>query len=652
MRASSHASFLAFSAIPKRFTSNPLKINHSINLLASVSDNERRGELKNNQNDFTPKSKWNNTWLFLLVMLFLVLVSCLVVCLVWVNNKLQKNTVWLEKLLQSAPESLLVMDKDGNILDVNDSFETLLGYQRNELINRNFEFLLQSKKDIEKFIGGNEQVEAENNVAKYIAQIVKVLIKSSKFIDVEITCNLVSFKGSDYFIISMRDVTELKFQQEKIAYQANYDFLTDLPNRGYSLAILEQLKEVNLSAATEVAVIFLDLDDFKMINDTLGHDAGDCLLKQIANRLTENLRDGDVVGRLGGDEFIILAGGLTSPVQTHKVIENIQHAFERCFVIEGREILATTSIGISMFPSDGHESKELLRKSDAAMFHAKAANSLKYAFFIDNMNYKVSRQFIIEEAMQKAVGSKEFYVVYQPQVNLTTGRVRAVEALIRWNSSSLGNVCPDEFISVADCNGLIEPLGEMVLENAILMLSKWQHIIHDIELSINISARQLQNSEFIPFVEKLCRQQHVSFNSLVFELKEEVLLDDSATTAHKLKKLTDLGIKLSMDDFGTGYSSLNYLRKYAFSQLKLDKSLIKNINSDEDVRVLLNASIAMGNALAITVVAEGVETLPQKMMLQTMGCQRGQGYYYCKALSSEETTGYIRDQKIAVFSST
>lgn len=425
--------------------------------------------------------------------------------------------------------------------------------------------------------------------------------------------------------------------EEKILRQAHFDNLTNLPNRFLTLDRMSQLLTEAQRNSEVVAVLFLDVDDFKKINDSLGHECGDRLLVDVASRLSSTVRSGDTVGRLGGDEFIVLLGGLTDAADARPITENLLAQFKNAFTIDGRELIMTVSAGIAVYPDDGSEASELLRNADSAMYHAKDLGRNTYSFFTDEMNRDVSRRLALEEQMYGALERHEFEVFYQPKVDLTSNRIMGAEALLRWHNPALGRVAPDEFIPIAEQTGLIIPLGKYVLSEALSQAAGWQQRYNELFcMAVNFSPRQFREPGLAVFIEQELKKWGVPAQCLEIEITEGVLMSGHTHIHEALEQLNNVGVGIAMDDFGTGYSSLSYLRNYPFDVLKVDRSFVSDITIDKADRELTNAAIAMAHGLNLKVVAEGVETREQLMLLKDIGCDYGQGYYFSRPVPAEE----------------
>ena len=439
---------------------------------------------------------------------------------------------------------------------------------------------------------------------------------------------------------------KVRDRTSQLQYQAQFDALTDLPNRVLALDRLSQLILKSRRSGKLTALLFLDLDDFKKINDTMGHDAGDFLLIEAANRLRKTLRNDDTVARLGGDEFIIICGDLEQANDAGPLAENLIDKFREAFIHDGRELRVTSSIGIAIYPNDGETPTQLLQNADIAMYHSKQLGRNTYSYFNDSMNEKVTRRLLLEEHMQSALSNGEFSLLYQPKIDINKSEIMGVEALLRWNNPVLGEISPLEFIPIAEHNGLIMPIGQFVLTQALEATERWQHEFdRSFSIAINMSPRQFRDPKLIESITNAVDKSTVSRESLEMEITEGVLMSGHIEIEQALSTLKNLGVSIAMDDFGTGYSSLSYLRKYPFDVLKIDREFINDIFTDKSDQELVIATIRMAHALGLKVVAEGVETKAQLEFLVSKGCDLAQGYHFSKAISDQEITHILADQK-------
>lgn len=437
-------------------------------------------------------------------------------------------------------------------------------------------------------------------------------------------------------MVIIRDITEQHKSDELIRHQAYFDSLTLLPNRFLALDRLSQILIEADRNNEQAAVFFLDLDDFKKVNDSLGHETGDKLLIESAHRLQQILRKEDTVGRLGGDEFIILLRGLKNNDNALAVAENLLKTFREPFKVDGKELILTMSIGVAIYPKNGRSASDLLRNADTAMYQAKTLGRNTYSFFTQEMNTVMQRRFEIEDQMRGALERNEFELHFQPKLDVKSATIIGAEALLRWHNPTLGNITPDEFIPIAEHTGLIIPIGEYVIKQALSFLNKWQKNDRKKHtMAVNLSPRQFRNTKLIGFITNILNENDISATSLELEITEGVLMSGQSYIHDALISISELGIKLSMDDFGTGYSSLSYLRQYPFDVLKIDRSFINGITSNKADYDLVKATIAMSHSLDLTVVAEGVETKEQLQLLENLGCDFVQGYFFSRPIPAE-----------------
>ncbi|MFT7131000.1 MAG: diguanylate cyclase (GGDEF)-like protein/PAS domain S-box-containing protein [Gammaproteobacteria bacterium] len=468
-------------------------------------------------------------------------------------------------------------------------------------------------------------------------------LKSGEIRDVEVNSGPVDYAGKNFLYSIINDITERKRAEAIVAYQAHYDSLTNLPNRFLSLDRLTHILTGAKREKENIAVIFLDLDDFKKINDSLGHESGDALLIEASQRLVDTLRSGDTIGRLGGDEFIILLGGLVQGGDVTQTVENLLEQFRKPFSINGQDLILTASMGIAIYPEDGENSSTLLRHSDIAMYKAKENGRNTYSFYTESMNQAASQRLSLEAQMHGALERNEFTVNFQPQIDVKTGKVISAEALLRWSNTELGHVSPVDFIPVAEQTGLIVPIGKFVIETSLAMLSK----IHgegftDFRMAVNLSPRQFRDAELVSFITSSMTKAGLDTQFLELEITEGLLLTGHSFVDRALKELNSIGITLSMDDFGTGYSSLSYLRQYPFDILKIDRSFISGIAENSEDLELVIATVAMAHALGLKVVAEGVEDQSQLQILSQINCDLAQGYLFGKAMPEVDFFAFLK----------
>ncbi len=539
----------------------------------------------------------------------------------------------LSQVVEQSPVSVMIADINARLEYVNAAFERLTGYTSAEVLGHNPRFLKSFKTPDATY---EELWEALRAGGTWEGELYNRKKNGETFWEYAHFSAIKDESGAvTHFIAVKEDMTQQKHQEQQIMRQAYYDALTDLPNRLLSLDRLSQLIKEADRAGHSVAVLFIDLDDFKKVNDSLGHEVGDKLLIETAERLKQVVRSGDTVGRLGGDEFLILLGDISEPLAAGQVAENVIEQFkDRPFNIDGRELVITCSVGIALHPKDGNSPSTLLRNADSAMYHAKDAGRNTYSYFTDEMNLEVSRRLALEEQMRGALEREEFYVRYQVQVDLSTGKVMGAEALLRWRNSILGEVTPFEFIPIAEQTGQIIPLGEYVLSEGLKLAKEMRDAGEkDFRIAVNISPRQFRDPSLVGMVKHALVASEVPSDALELEITEGVLMSGHNQVARMLNDLSEMGINIALDDFGTGYSSLSYLRTYPFDVLKVDRSFISDITEDPADCKLVAGTIAMAHGLGLKVVAEGIETEAQKSWLQGQCCDYGQGYLYSKPVS-------------------
>ncbi|MEH6451846.1 MAG: EAL domain-containing protein [Psychromonas sp.] len=432
------------------------------------------------------------------------------------------------------------------------------------------------------------------------------------------------------------EIMRRKASESKLEHQATHDVLTNLPNRKFGYMQLEQAISRSQRNGSKVLVLFLDLDNFKQINDTLGHHAGDLILQQASQRLYKAIRNTDTVARLGGDEFLLIIPELEEESDAKKMATKILALFEQPFVYKKQEFFTTISIGMSIYPQDGDNTDSLLQNADTALYRVKAAGRNGFSFYNANMNKDVLRSLALDNRLRQAIANNELEMYYQPILDLKSRKIIAAEALMRWNDRELGHVSPDEFISLAEKNGLIHSLGEYALEQACAKAAEWQSI-HPINIAVNFSSVQFRDCDaLLKTIQDTLQKTNLPANRLDIEVTESLLINQDEDLINMLERINQLGIQLSIDDFGTGYSSLSYLQKFSFSKLKIDRAFIKNMVTSEADRALVTAIIAMAKALGLKVVAEGVEDNWQAGILKNNDCEFGQGYLFSRPVPASE----------------
>ncbi|MBP8295085.1 MAG: EAL domain-containing protein [Burkholderiales bacterium] len=418
---------------------------------------------------------------------------------------------------------------------------------------------------------------------------------------------------------------------------AQQDILTGLPNRVLLNQRLQQILALAKREHQQVAVLFLDFDHFKRINDTLGHDTGDQLLQQVAQRLSATIRESDLVARLGGDEFVLVLTGLNMAQSAHELlqlVERVRGAFGTPFIVNGQDLSLTVSIGVSMFPDDAIDAPNLIKQADTAMYAAKEQGRNAYRFFTADMNARIQARLQLENALRRALANQEFYLVYQPQIDMATGLPVGVEALVRWRDPEHGEIQPGEFITIAEESGLIHPIGAWVLETACKQGREWAEQDMLLRISVNVSVRQLEQDTWLEVVRNALKVSRLAPSYLDLEITESVIISNADKAVATLSRLKQMGVTLTMDDFGTGYSSLYYLTRLPLNNIKIDQKFIRGLDHDRNDEAITHAIIALSHGLGMRVIAEGVETPSQFRFLQKQGCEEAQGFYIGRPMTA------------------
>ena len=446
-------------------------------------------------------------------------------------------------------------------------------------------------------------------------------------------------KGVTSAVVTIHDITQIKESEQKLYYQAHHDTLTNLPNRMLINTRLEQSIQQATRKGDKLAVVFIDLDRFKNINDSLGHRAGDSLLEQLAQRLCQQRRKSDTVARISGDEFVVILEDIKDTQHAGMVVGKLMRTFEEPFIIEGRTIKMTSSMGLSLFPDDGTDVATLLRNADAAMYRAKEDGRNTYCFYRKEMTSTVFEYMLLENALREALKKKEFYLLYQPQIEMLSHRCLGIEALLRWHHPELGVVSPAQFIPIAEQSGLIQEIGTWVLTTACRQAKIWLEQKLDFgRIAVNVAAPQIQHGDFIQVVENVLKTTGLPAAYLELELTEGLLMKQTEQNIKQLEKLQGMGLKLTIDDFGIGYSSLNYLKRLPIDKLKIDQSFIRDLPHDTNDTAISQAVIALGYALNLQIIAEGVENEEQAAFLKEKGCHQAQGYFFSQPIPPQQVS--------------
>jgi diguanylate cyclase (GGDEF)-like protein/PAS domain S-box-containing protein len=449
---------------------------------------------------------------------------------------------------------------------------------------------------------------------------------------------------------SSRDVTDRKVIQQRIQHLAYHDNLTGLPNRGLLQDRLARSVARAERSGRKVAVLFIDLDNFKNINDTLGHDVGDELLRQVSRRLSECVRLEDTIARQGGDEFIVLLDNLEEGRNASVVAQKILNSLRQPLILGGTEQHVSGSVGIALYPEDGRDAQTLMKNADTAMFHGKSLGKNTYQYFTAQMNIAVKRRMTLESALRRAVLQRDFVLHYQPQIDLDTGEIVACEALVRWKTEDSGTVMPGDFIPLAEETGLINEIGEWVLREGCRQAKEWQAqgLGTVRRMAINLSARQFADKGFLDMVNRVLSETGLPASCLELEITESQVMRQTDGMIQLLNKLSEMGVQLAIDDFGTGYSSLSYLKRLPIQKLKIDQSFIRDITVDPNDTAIVVAIINMAKSLDLATIAEGVETAGQLALLRSKGCNVGQGFYFSAPVTAQELYPLLRTNRLSM----
>ena len=547
------------------------------------------------------------------------------------------------KVFAQAGEAIMVCDAEGHILTVNAAFTQITGYSPEQALGRQPNILKSGLHD-DAFYAAMWRTLAQTSF--WQGEIFNKRANGEIYPE-WLTINTVHDANGELqnYVALFSDISAIKSSQHRIEFMATHDELTLLPNRNL---LTDRLKhDIALAARQQhkLALLFIDLDNFKHINDSLGHDIGDLLLKEAASRLQSCVRDADTLARLGGDEFVALLVDVDLE-GIHDIAGRIIDFLSASFAIHGRSLFVSASIGIAIYPDDGSDSTTLLKNADTAMYRAKERGRNQYQFFADEMKVVALQRLTIESGLRLALEAGHFSLAYQPKLDLQSGSLIGAEALLRWNDPSLGVIAPLQFIPVAEHCGLINAIGESVLHMVLAQMQQWRASgIELLPIAVNVSSHQLRNSSFADQVEQLVASSGIPAGLICLEITESTLMEDLASTREVLRRLTRLGITFSIDDFGTGYSSLAYLKRLPLSELKIDKSFVDDVDSDPDDKAITSAIISMANALGLRVVAEGVERISHIDALLALGCRYAQGYHLHRPLPAEEFAALTRSRR-------
>ena len=546
-------------------------------------------------------------------------------------------------IFEDAVVGIFQMTPEGRPLNINRALAEIHGYDSPEQlmaeVSNLFSQLFVDPRQIDEL----KRVQEEKGVVRSAEVEVHCRDRTRKWVLV----NMRAVRDGDGKTVlhegTLEDITHRKVAETRVQYLAYYDALTELPNRTLLQDRLSKALAGSRRRQDKVALLFLDLDRFKVINDSLGHSFGDLLLRQVADRLKSQARDQDTVARVGGDEFLMVLSGVKDVTDVAIAAERIIDAMMPELVIQGRSLSISCSMGISIFPDHGADSETLIKHADAAMYSAKESGRNNFRFFTEDMNAQAVERLTLEHGLRAALEKKELFLVYQPQMDVATGRITGLEALLRWQHPELGLVPPDKFIQIAENSGLIIPIGEWVLRTGCSQARKWQDEgLATVSIAVNVSAVEFRKESFCALIRKVLHETGLAPQYLELELTESLLLTNADMMSSVLRELTGMGLTLAIDDFGTGYSNFSYLRQFPIGKLKIDSSFIRDVAQNPDDAAIATAIISMAKSLSLKVIAEGVENEGQMSFLRAHQCDEIQGYYFSKPLAADEVADKLR----------
>lgn len=549
-----------------------------------------------------------------------------------VNNKNRIDIRLYERVFNNSSEGIMITNSKGIIVSVNSSFTRLTGYTQDEAIGERPSILHSGKQDVGFYINMWASIHEKGFWTGEIWNKRKGGEVFPEWLSISTICDE---KGETINYVGIfSDITDKKKSEEYLIYLAHFDTLTSLPNRVLFKERLELAIEYANRYDKKVAVLYLDLDKFKVINDTLGHDVGDYILKQVSERLTHCVRNSDTVARLGGDEFSIILPEIKQQEDAISVAKKIFKALTYPFFYQDQELFITTSIGITFYPNDALSTEKLLKNADSAMYRAKEQKS-GYQLYSADIDDKPSRERIIEHGIHEALKRDELDIHYQPQIDLKSKNIIGVEALLRWKHPELGNISPAEFVPLAEQTDLIVPIGEWVMREACREQKEWSEKGYiPITVAVNLSVRQFMDNNLVPTILKIIKETQIEAKYLNLEITESINVYNIKKIIQVLLELKEIGVKVSIDDFGTGILPLSYLKNLPITHLKIDKSFIDDLILDKSNLIIIKAIIEMAHGLNLKVVAEGVESEEQLLYLENLNCNTVQGYYFYRPISS------------------
>ncbi len=570
-------------------------------------------------------------------------------------RQLEQSEEWHRLLVNASPDVIYTLDARGSFTYLNDSVEHTLGYLPSELIGKDYLYIVppgEAEQACNRLNEHRTGDRATHNFELRLKRKDDLLTGLSENLVVVELSSMGMFRpvaeGKEECVGTygvVRDISDRKKAEATIAFQAYHDLLTGLPNRALFNDRLGQAIVHAKRYGQIMAVMFMDMDRFKVVNDTLGHMVGDNLLQGVAHRLRGSLREGDTLSRIGGDEFMLLLPHIRNRDNAAFIAQKILASLKQPFQIEDHEIFVGMSIGIAVYPDDGETMETLVKHADIAMYHAKDNGRNDFRFFTAELQQSLSGRLTVENDMRRALQKGEFEVYYQPQVDIESQRIRGMEALIRWNHPERGVVLPDEFISIAEECGLISPISDWVLNSVCRQANLWKASeMPRISLAINLSPRQIEHPNFVERFTRALKANGISGEGIDIEITESTLMRDMDGVVGKLRQLADLGVEISIDDFGTGYSSLAYLKKLPVNTIKIDRSFIHDLSNPDNGTSIVAGITAMAKGLRLNVLAEGVETSAQLDYITALGCDAYQGFLFSRPVPAAKATEFLTNR--------
>jgi diguanylate cyclase (GGDEF)-like protein/PAS domain S-box-containing protein len=559
------------------------------------------------------------------------------------EEKIEKKLKLSDIVFENTTEGILITNEENQIISVNNAFSTITGYTQEEVLGQNPKFLNSGKQNKEFYNNLWRDIHTTGQFKSEIWNRKKSGEIYPEWLNISVVKD--SNGRTLNYVAIFSDITKIKKSNEKIEFLAHHDPLTNLPNRLLLKARLEQSITHANNAKEILAIMFIDIDNFKMINDTYGHSIGDKIINLVASRLKRNLRQDDTISRIGGDEFILVIENINDIKNIKKIAHKILNDFNEPIKLQEYLFEITISMGITLFPNNGLNTEELIKQADTAMYSAKNAGKNQFQFYKNEMTNEIFEKIIMKNEISDGLKNEDFEVFYQPQINIQENKIVGAEALIRWNYKNSRLIFPGEFISYAEETKLIIPMGEFVLKKACTFLKKLQNLklLSDGIIAVNISSIQIKNSDILKTIKECLEYSNLDAKYLEIELTESYIMDDVEESISTLARLKDLGIKLAIDDFGTGYSSLSYLKRFPIDKLKIDKSFVDELPKSTRDAAIAKTVIELAKGLEMKVIAEGVEKKEQNDFLKNELCDEVQGWYYGKALREDEFITFVKN---------